>query len=67
MNGGFADWYLKVSSALKDEPTRGYIAVANNTLQYAMQRDAGNDHPLYASGDGAFYSQMALPCAGQLP
>lgn len=59
MNGDFGSWYDTVSNTLKEEPTRGYVAVANNTMQYAMQRDAGDDHPLYASADGGFYSSVA--------
>lgn len=56
INGDFGGWYDKVSDTLKDGPTRGYVAVANNTLQYALQRDTGDDHPLFASADGGFYS-----------
>lgn len=59
MNGDFGGWYDKVTDKIKGEPTRGYVAVANNTMQYALQRDAGNDHPLFASSDGGFYSQTA--------
>ena len=59
MNGDFGGWYDKVSDTIKDEPTRGYAAVANNSMQYALQRDAGGDHPLFASADGGFYSQAA--------
>ena len=57
MNGDFGSWYDSVSDALKDEPTRGYVAVANDSMQYALQRDSGGDHPLFASVDGGFYSQ----------
>jgi len=59
MNGDFGGWYDTVSDTIKDEPTRGYIAVANNTMQYGLQRDTGDDHPLFASGDGGFYSSVA--------
>jgi len=33
--------------------------VANNTMQYALQRDMDQDHPLFASADGGFYSSVA--------
>lgn len=59
MNGDFAGWYEQMTIALKDEPTRGYIAVANNTTAYAMQRDTGDDHPLYAATDSGFYERTA--------
>jgi hypothetical protein len=59
MNGDFGSWYDTVSDVLKDEPTRGYVAVANDTMQYALQRDSRGDHPLFASADGGFYSQTA--------
>lgn len=59
MNGDFGSWYDSVTDALKDEPTRGYVAVANDSMQYALQRDSGEDHPLFASADGGFYSQTA--------
>ncbi len=59
MNGDFSSWYDSVSDALKDEPTRGYVAVANDSMQYALQRDRGGNHPLFASADGGFYSQTA--------
>jgi len=59
MNGDFGSWYEQMTVALKDEPTRGYVAVANNTTAYAMQRDAGDDHPLFAATDSGFYERMA--------
>ncbi len=59
MNGDFGCWYSKVTDTIKDEPTRGYVAVANNSMQYALQRDAEDDHPLFASSNGGFYSQIA--------
>lgn len=59
MEGNFGAWYEEIHASLKDEPTRGHVAVANNTTVYALQRDMGEDHPLYASGAGGFYSQMA--------
>jgi len=59
MNGDFGGGYDQVTGSPKEEPTRGYVAVANNTMQYALQRDAGDDHPLFASVDGGFSSSMA--------
>lgn len=59
MNGDFDAWYAHVTGTLKEAPTRGYVAQANNSLEYAMQRDAGNDHPLFASVENGFYSSVA--------
>ncbi|WP_295003810.1 hypothetical protein [uncultured Dechloromonas sp.] len=59
MNGDFAGWYDTVTGTLKEESTRGYVAVANNSMEYALQRDRDRDHPLFASAEGGFYSSMA--------
>lgn len=59
MNGDFGGWYETVTGTLKEESTRGYVAVANNSVEYAMQRDMDRDHPLFASVDGGFYSSVA--------
>ncbi|MCC4114392.1 hypothetical protein LLG90_03395 [Aromatoleum toluclasticum] len=59
MNGDFAVWYDEVHESLKDEPTRGYVAMANDTTAYALQRDMGEDHPLFASVTGGYYSDTA--------
>ncbi|NMF91598.1 hypothetical protein [Aromatoleum petrolei] len=56
MAGNFGAWYDKVHASLKDEPTRGYVAVGNDTVAYALQRNMRDDHPLYASAAGGFYS-----------
>ena len=55
LDGDFGAWYDTVHASLKDDATRGYVALANNDIGYDMQRDLGTDHPLYASTDGAFY------------
>lgn len=59
MNGDFGRWYESTYASLKDDMTRGYPALDNSTLQYAMQKDMGRDHPLFASSEGGFYSGMA--------
>ena len=59
MNGDFEGWYDKVTGTLKEESTRGYVAVANNSMEYALQRDRDQDHPLFASAEGGFYSSVA--------
>lgn len=59
MNGDFGGWYDKVTGTLKEESTRGYVAVANNSMEYALQRDRDSDHPLFASAEGGFYSSVA--------
>ena len=59
MNGDFVGWYEQMTVALKEGPTRGYVAVANNTTAYAMQRDTGDDHPLYAATGSGFYERTA--------
>lgn len=59
MNGDFEGWYDKVIGTLKEESTRGYVAVANNSMEYALQRDRDRDHPLFASVEGGFYSSVA--------
>lgn len=59
MNGDFEGWYDQVTGTLKEESTRGYVAVANNTTEYGLQRDRDRDHPLFASADGGFYSSLA--------
>jgi hypothetical protein len=59
MNGDFEGWYDKVTGTLKEESTRGYVAVANNSMEYALQRDRDSDHPLFASAEGGFYSSVA--------
>jgi len=53
----FDAWYNQLTAMLMDEPTRGYPIMPSDSIQYAMQRDAGMDHPLFAStGDRAFYA-----------
>lgn len=59
MNGDFGGWYEQVTGTLKEDPTRGYVAVANNSMEYALQRDMDRDHPLFASAEGGFYSAVA--------
>lgn len=59
MNGDFGGWYEQVTGTLKEDPTRGYVAVANNSMEYALQRDMDKDHPLFASAEGGFYSAVA--------
>ena len=59
MNGDFWGWYEQVTGTLKEDPTRGYVAVANNSMEYALQRDMDKDHPLFASAEGGFYSAVA--------
>lgn len=59
MNGDFGGWYEQVTGTLKEDPTRGYVAVANNSMDYALQRDMDRDHPLFASAEGGFYSSVA--------
>lgn len=59
MAGDFDAWYEQVHASLKNDATRGDVAVANSDFAYALQRDAGRDHPLFASTDGAFYSGTA--------
>jgi hypothetical protein len=59
MNGDFGGWYDQVTGTLKEDPTRGYVAVANNSMEYALQRDMDRDHPLFASAEGGFYSAVA--------
>lgn len=53
----FDAWYDQLTAMLKGEPTRGYPVMPSDSIQYAMQRDANLDHPLFAStGDRAFYA-----------
>ncbi|QBQ38492.1 hypothetical protein [Pseudoduganella plicata] len=53
----FDAWYNQLTAMLMDEPTRGFPIMPSDSIQYAMQRDAGMDHPLFAStGDRAFYA-----------
>ncbi|MBU1364591.1 MAG: hypothetical protein KKE51_12300 [Gammaproteobacteria bacterium] len=59
MNGDFGGWYDTVTGTLKEESTRGYVAVANNSMEYALQRVRDRDHPLFASAEGGFYSSVA--------
>jgi hypothetical protein len=59
MRGDFDAWYDEVHASLKDDATRGDVAIANTEFAYALQRDAGRDHPLYASSEGGFYSATA--------
>lgn len=58
MNGDFGGWYENVTGTLKEDSTWGYIAVANNTTDCALQRDRDRDHPLFASAEGGFYSSV---------
>ncbi|GAA5783981.1 hypothetical protein [Chitiniphilus shinanonensis] len=54
--GDFGGWYDTLHASLKDEPTRGLPMVPNDSVQYAMQRQWQDDHPLYAArGDDAYY------------
>jgi hypothetical protein len=53
----FDEWHKSILAELKEEPTRGFPIVPSDSVEYAMQRDTGRDHPLFAStGDFAFYS-----------
>jgi hypothetical protein len=59
MNGDFETWYDDKMASLQDSMVRGYPALDNSTLAYALQKDMGRDHPLFSSGDRGFYSELA--------
>ena len=59
MQGDFDAWYGEVHASLKDDATRGDVAIANSEFAYALQRDVGRNHPLYASSEGGFYNATA--------
>lgn len=60
MSGDFQAWYEAVLPTLMEEPVRGQIALASSDPRYALLRDgAQEDHPLYASVNGGFYSNAA--------
>lgn len=59
MGGDFDAWYGQVHASLKDDATRGDVAVANSDFAYALQKTADRDHPLFASTGRGFYSSAA--------
>ena len=60
MNGDFQAWYDAVLPSLMDEPMRGQVALASSDPGYALLRDGPQqDHPLFASSAGGYYSDMA--------
>ncbi len=60
MNGDFMAWYNAVLPSLMDEPVRGQVALASSDPGYALLRDGSQqDHPLFASSAGGYYSDMA--------
>lgn len=60
MNGAFGAWYEAVLPTLMKEPVRGHMALASSDPAYALLRDGPQqDHPLYASTEGGFYSDVA--------
>lgn len=60
MNGDFQAWYDAVLPSLMDEPVRGQVALASSDPGYALLRDGSQqDHPLFASSAGGYYSDMA--------
>lgn len=57
MNGDFGAWYDAVLPKLMEEPIRGQVALASSDHGYALLRDGPQqDHPLFASTAGGFYS-----------
>ncbi|AOY01994.1 hypothetical protein [Jeongeupia sp. USM3] len=55
--GDFGQWYDHVYASLKNEPTRGLPMMANDTIQYALQRQGQDDHPMFAlAGHNAYYA-----------
>lgn len=59
MNGDFEGWYDAVLPTLMEEPVRGQIALASSDPGYALLRDGTQqDHPLFASTSGCFYSNV---------
>lgn len=59
LNGDFGAWYAQTHAALMDEAPRGYPAMDNSDFAYALARDGRGDHPLFSSGDGGYYSNIA--------
>lgn len=59
MEGDFGAWYDATHAALADEMRRGYAALDNSTLEYALQKDMARDHPLFASSERGFYGDIA--------
>lgn len=60
MNGDFQAWYDTVLPSLMDEPMRGQVALASSDPGYALLRDGPQqDHPLFASSAGGYYSDVA--------
>jgi hypothetical protein len=53
------DFYNDLQAMLKDEPTRGWPMVANDSVQYALQRSRGTDHTMYASLQDVSMASMA--------
>lgn len=59
MNGDFEGWYDAVLPTLMEEPVRGQVALASSDPGYALLRDGTQqDHPLFASTAGSFYSSL---------
>lgn len=59
MGGDFGAWYAQTHAALADDMRRGYPALDNSTLEYALQKDMTKDHPLFASSERGFYGDIA--------
>jgi hypothetical protein len=60
MNGDFQAWYDAVLPSLMAEPMRGQVALASSEPAYALLRDGPQeDHPLFASSAGGYYSDVA--------
>lgn len=60
MNGDFQAWYDTVLPSLMVEPMRGQVALASSDPGYALLRDGPQqDHPLFASSAGGYYSDVA--------
>lgn len=58
MNGDFQGWFDDKLANLREDPARGYPAVENTSIAYALQ-DKTNDHPLFASSENGFYNNLA--------
>ncbi|HPR07456.1 MAG TPA: hypothetical protein PK620_03520 [Denitromonas sp.] len=58
MEGDFGAWYEQTHATLAEEVRRGYPALDNSTLEYAMQMDMARDHPLFASTGRGFYADL---------
>ncbi len=59
MEGDFGAWYEQTHAALAEQMRRGYPALDNSTLAYAIQKDMARDHPLFASSGRGFYTDVA--------